>query len=144
MPHIYEFYFLLTHYVPLFEHVKDKMWHQSAIVETSWPPFVKSEQFSLTWSCGSRQRDTTSSGWKFRLNNLAVKGLTLLKNAKLFNLNFQLHKVVSGWRDPQLHLSEIYSDLTKWRSTILKSCWLVSRFISTCLKADRQCANKKW
>ena len=39
--------------------------------------FVKSEWFSLTWSCGSRQRDTTSSGWKFKLNNLAVKGLTL-------------------------------------------------------------------
>ena len=38
--------------------------------------FVKSEYFSLTWSCGSRQRDTTSSGWK-RLNNLAVKGLML-------------------------------------------------------------------
>ena len=37
--------------------------------------FVKSEWFSLTWSCGSRQRDTTSSGWKFKLNNLAVKGL---------------------------------------------------------------------
>ena len=55
------------------------MWHQSAIFENSWPPFVKchvkSEWFSLTWSCGSRQRDTTSSGWKFTLNNLAVKGL---------------------------------------------------------------------
>ena len=38
--------------------------------------FVKSESFWLTWSCGSRQRDTTSSGWKFQLNNLAVKGLT--------------------------------------------------------------------
>ena len=38
--------------------------------------FVKSESFSLTWSCGSRQRDTTSSGWKFSWNNLAVKGLT--------------------------------------------------------------------
>ena len=34
---------------------------------------VKSEQFSLPWSCGSRQLDTTSSGWKCRLNNLAVK-----------------------------------------------------------------------
>ena len=31
--------------------------------------------FSLTWSYGSRQRDTTSSGWKFKLNNLAVKWL---------------------------------------------------------------------
>ena len=37
--------------------------------------FVKSDFCSLTWSCGSRQRDTTSSGWKFRLDNLAVKGL---------------------------------------------------------------------
>ena len=37
--------------------------------------FVKSEQFSLTWSCGSRQRDTTSSGWKLQINNLAAKGL---------------------------------------------------------------------
>ena len=37
---------------------------------------VKSESFSLTWSCGSRQRDTISSRWKFGLNNLAVKGLT--------------------------------------------------------------------
>ena len=37
--------------------------------------FVKSEWFSLTWSCGSRQRDTTLSGWKFKLNNLAAKGL---------------------------------------------------------------------
>ena len=29
--------------------------------------FVKSEWFSLTWSCESRQRDTISRGWKFRL-----------------------------------------------------------------------------
>ena len=37
--------------------------------------FVKSEYVLLTWSCGSRQRDTTSSGEKFKFNNLAVKGL---------------------------------------------------------------------
>ena len=30
---------------------------------------------NFTWSCGSRQRDTTSSEWKFKLNNLAVKGV---------------------------------------------------------------------
>ena len=36
---------------------------------------VRLGKFSLTWSCGSRQRDTTSSGWKFRFLNLAVKGL---------------------------------------------------------------------
>ena len=37
--------------------------------------FANAEEFSLTWSCGSRQRDTTSSAWKFRFINLAVKGL---------------------------------------------------------------------
>ena len=53
------------------------MWHQSAIFEKSWPLVLKSEQFSPTWSCWSRQQDTTSSGWKFRLNDLAVKGLNV-------------------------------------------------------------------
>ena len=44
--------------------------------------FAKSESFSLTWSCGSRQRDTASSGWKFELNNLAVGGYFLHKSFK--------------------------------------------------------------
>ena len=44
--------------------------------------FVKSESFSLTWSCGTRQRDTTSSGWKFSLNNLAVKGVVNCQNSR--------------------------------------------------------------
>ena len=33
--------------------------------------------------------------------------------AKLFSLNFHLIEVVSRWRDPQLQVSENYSDLTK-------------------------------
>ena len=35
--------------------------------------------------------------------------------AKLFNLNFHPLEIVSRWRDPQLQVSENYSDLTKWR-----------------------------
>ena len=35
------FHFLLAHYVPPFEYVKDKMWHQSAIFDNSWPPFCQ-------------------------------------------------------------------------------------------------------
>ena len=35
--------------------------------------------------------------------------------AKFFNFNFHPLEVVSRWRDPQLQLSENYSDLTKWR-----------------------------
>ena len=33
--------------------------------------------------------------------------------AKLFNLNFHPLEVVSRWRDPQLQVSENYSDLKK-------------------------------
>ena len=36
-----------------------------------------------------------------------------LLTAKLFNLNFHPLEVVSRWRDPQLQVSENYSDLTK-------------------------------
>ena len=42
--------------------------------------------------------------------------------AKSFNLNFQPLEVVARSRDPQLQVSENYSDLTKWRSTLFKSC----------------------
>ena len=49
--------------------------------------------------------------------------------AKLFNLNFHPLEVVSRWLDLQLQVSENYSDLTKWRSTAFKYCWLMSYFI---------------
>ena len=64
----------------------------------------------------------TFTPWSFLLNPLT---------AKLFNLNFQPLEVVSRWRDPQLQVSENYSDLTKWRSTVFKFCWLLSHFIFT-------------
>ena len=33
--------FLLAHEVSHFKYVEDKMWHQPARVEKSWPPFCK-------------------------------------------------------------------------------------------------------
>ena len=54
--------------------------------------------------------------------------------AKLFNLNFHPLEVVSRWRDPQLQVSENYSDLTKWRSTVFKYCSLMSHFIFNMFK----------
>ena len=54
--------------------------------------FVKSDKFLLTWSCGSRQRDTTSSGWKFKLNNLAVKRLKSARHRRWRkNINHNKH-----------------------------------------------------
>ena len=71
------FHFLLAPYVPPFEHVKDKIRHQSAIFENSWTPFCQIwiifTHLKL-WIASARP--TTSSGWKFRLNHLAVKGLS--------------------------------------------------------------------
>ena len=40
--------------------------------------------------------------------------------AKLKNRNFHPLEVVSRLRDPQLQVSENYSDLTKWRSNVFK------------------------
>ena len=54
--------------------------------------------------------------------------------AKLFNLNFLPLEVVSRWRDPQLQVSENYSDLTKWRSTVFKYCGFMSHFIFNMFK----------
>ena len=54
--------------------------------------------------------------------------------AKLFNLNFHPLKVVSRWRDPQVQVSENYSDLTKWRWTVFKYFWLMSHFIFNMFK----------
>ena len=57
-----------------------------------------------------------------------VRGLTITYDlfnpltAKLFNWNFHPLEVVSRWRDPQLQVSENYSDLTKLISTFFKSC----------------------
>ena len=63
---------------------------------------------------------------------VAINPLT----AKLFNCNFHPREIVSRWRDPQLQVSENYSDLTKWRLTICKynrclrhsRCWWMSCF----------------
>ena len=54
--------------------------------------------------------------------------------AKLFNFNFHPLEIVSRWRDPQLEVSENYSELTKWRSTVFKYCWLMSYFIFNMFK----------
>ena len=75
-----------------------------------------------------------NDGFKFR-NPFGLRGLYEIfqrfnpSTAKLFNLNFHPLEIVSRWRDPQLQVSGNYSDLIKWRSTLLKSCWLMSHFI---------------
>ena len=50
--------------------------------------------------------------------------------AKLFNLNIHPLEIVARWRDPQLQVSENYSDLTKRTSIVFKYCWLMSYFFN--------------
>ena len=54
--------------------------------------------------------------------------------SKLFNLNFHSLEVVSRWRDPQLQVSENYSDLTTWRSSISNIADWCHILSLTCLK----------
>ena len=61
--------------------------------------FVKSKHVSLTRSCGSSQRDTTRSGWKFQLNNLAVKGLKLAGSHNLSDASQKTRDIEPMWRN---------------------------------------------
>ena len=74
--------------------------------------FVKSEEFSLILSCGSRQRDATSSERKLRLNNLAVKRL----NRICTFMHFSVHSVeyVSDPHSKSIHGSH----LVMWLRTV--------------------------
>ena len=91
------------------------MWRHSCFTCRFWTRHIK---WRIFWP-----RDFTKVCIHFCLFN----HLTMLTD-KLLNLNFHPLEVVSRWRDPQLQVSENYSDVTKWRSAILKSCWLMSRF----------------
>ena len=66
--------------------------------------------------------------------NLSVRNRLNPLTAKLKNRNFHPLEVVSRWRDPQLQVCENNSDLTKWRSTVFKYCWLMSYFIFNMFK----------
>ena len=77
------------------------------------------------------------SNWKKTLVSMVYIQLFQRLNplhAKLFNLNFHPLEVLSRWRDPQLQVSENYLDLTKWRSTVFKYCWLMSHLIFNMFK----------
>ena len=93
---------------------------------------------SLTCSCYSIQGENFDSDSQLNLkkhekNYMFFEGFNPL-TAKLFNLNFHPLEVVTRWRDPQLQVSENCSDLTKWRSTLFKSCWLMAHLIFNIFK----------
>ena len=85
------------------------------------PNQIKADQL-IEWliSWGVYFSQTLFVFWSWSFNPLT---------AKLFNLSFHPLEVVSHWRDPQFQVSENYTDLTIWRSTIFKYCWLMSLFI---------------
>ena len=64
--------------------------------------------------CNEKTYKLPSSFGITKVRQRSVNPLT----AKLFNWNFYPLEVVSRWRDPQLQVSENYSDLAKWRSTV--------------------------
>ena len=81
--------------------------------------------YNASWVMGQRLRH-----WAIVWSWCSHNPLT----AKLLNLNFHPLEIVSRWRDPQLQVSENYADLTKWRSTLFKYCWLMSHFIFNMFK----------
>ena len=61
VPHIYGFSFFISKKVPPLNMLKIKCDINQQYLKRVDHHCVKSEYFSLTWSCGSRQWDTTSS-----------------------------------------------------------------------------------
>ena len=59
--------------------------------------------------------------WIEMLNEVRTAHINPL-TTKFINLNFHSLEIVSRRHDPQLQVSENYSDLTKWRSTVFKYC----------------------
>ena len=55
-------------------------------------------------------------------------------NRQIIQFEFYPLEVVSRRRDPQLQVSEKNSDLTKWWSSLFKSCWLMSHFMFNIFK----------
>ena len=84
----------------------------------------------------------TRSWYNYLYTRIIMPIFLIPLTAKLFNLNFHPLEVVSRWRDPQLQVSEKYSDLTKWRSTVFKYCWLMSHCIFYMFKGGIKFANK--
>ena len=69
------------------------------------------KSFLPTWSCGTRQRDTTSSGLNFKLYNFNPY------HAKMMHLIFQPHELVDRGSDAQPQVVENDSYLFNlWRN----------------------------
>ena len=79
-------------------------------------------EIDLTWHIRRHLNRINTRHWHF--------------NRQIIKCNFHPLEVVCRWRDPQLRVSENYSDLKNWSSTILKSCWLtMSLFIFNMFKS---------
>ena len=86
-------------------------------------------QFLSTWSCVSRQRDTTSSWWKFKLNNLALKWfrpLTLVKHVRRWIPKYICTKTQNAnsfyWRSYTANV------LSPWSRKGVSATWLSGRY----------------
>ena len=101
--------------------------HRTDMISSQLTQSRPTDHHQLNLECSQISRYPTLVKYWY---TLAFNPLT----AKIFSLNFHPLEVVSRWRDPQLQVSENYSDLTKWRSTVLKYCWLMSYFIFTMFK----------
>ena len=84
----------------------------------------------------------TSPPPKKKYNLLFCKSFINSLTAKLFN--FHRHEFVDRVSETQLQVGENDSNLTNWRSCILKSWWLMSRFIFHMLKLVFHVLIKNW
>ena len=75
------------------------------------------------------------------VTNCVMFPLTPSPSSFIFMWNFHPLEALSRWRDPQFLVKRVKL-IQIWPSTILKYCWLMSRIIFKCLKADIYWGNR--
>ena len=93
----------------------------AVLIQKAVTAHLKSKQLLLTFQvnncCILALRHLFYTSCQYGYTDYVGEGHVLVVNpiaAKLFNLNFHPLEVVSRWRDPQLQVSENYSDLINW------------------------------
>ena len=105
------FSFLLALQIPALSTLKIKRGINQQNFKIIDLDIFKSKQFSPTWSCGSRQRDTASSWWKFQFINaerirgckrhttMGLRMLTLVLVTCFIHFKLKLLTLFAAWND---------------------------------------------
>ena len=99
-------------------HVCASRWELNVWQKNRWSTKPRGVLMSSVSSFIFLRKKVTSENWSILLSKTACRWVFILFN----------------WNSHPLEVSENYADLTKWKFTIFKSCWFMSRLILNAFK----------